>query len=429
MASAAEATVAQDIASISSSDGQQRAVISDTLLPPKQGLEIYIGTSFAVMAAYVLLLMISTRYIKIAVIPAIILVFIGALWGKFCVKGRLRHSTNEIANLGSGSEKPQGLLLMVLLSYCLQLMQLALARLADLTNGQQKGNFVVSHFLLFFSSALGALALMMATLPIRCSPGVAQAQQALHRTFTVVLMISVHTVATEWTGEDMVLICMPELIAALVWFTANFDHGGCTVSVNMTTSVKSSVIALGGAVTLVAYHSSKFLNESEIPAEYWYTRILRCGTLSGVLSYFSVWMIHQWPGSTASAKMPVQLLDFSALFCFSTSAILIANLCTEPGYMESLSAYMTMLGQWVNPEPGNISDREAIICSALCIMFLCMLTFYASGTGTFYERNMSSKFRDSWSRLRVIVLVFCALVLTSTLTSYITYTLTRQDQE
>ena len=57
------------------------------------------------MAAYVLLLMISTRYIKIAVIPAIILVFIGALWGKFCVKGRLRHSTNEMANLGSGSEK------------------------------------------------------------------------------------------------------------------------------------------------------------------------------------------------------------------------------------------------------------------------------------------------------------------------------------
>ena len=176
------------------------------------------------MAAYVLLLMISTRYIKIAVIPAIILVFIGALWGKFCVKGRLRHSTNEMANLGSGSEKHQGLLLMVLLSYCLQLMQLVLAHRAELTKGQQNDNFVISHFLLFFSSALGALASMMATLPIGTSPGVAQAQQVLHRTFTVVLMITVHTVAAEWTGEDMVLICMPELIVALVWFTANFDH-------------------------------------------------------------------------------------------------------------------------------------------------------------------------------------------------------------
>ncbi|KAM3400532.1 hypothetical protein ACQJBY_005409 [Aegilops geniculata] len=112
MASAAEAISAQDITSSSSSDGEQRAAISDTLLPPKQGLEIYIGTSFAVMAAYALLLMISTRYIKIAVIPAIILAFIGALWGKFFVKGRSQHSTNGMANLGSGSEKSQGLLLM-----------------------------------------------------------------------------------------------------------------------------------------------------------------------------------------------------------------------------------------------------------------------------------------------------------------------------
>ena len=103
-------------------------------------------------------------------------------------------------------------------------MQLVLAHRAELTKGQQNDNFVISHFLLFFSSALGALASMMATLPIGTSPGVAQAQQALQRTFTVVLMITVHTVAAEWTGEDMVLICMPELIAALVWFTANFDH-------------------------------------------------------------------------------------------------------------------------------------------------------------------------------------------------------------
>jgi hypothetical protein len=89
------------------------------------------------------------------------------MWGKFWVKARLQQD-----------DKAQRLLPMVVLSYCLQLMQLDLTLLPDETKGQQNDDFVISHFLLFFSSALGALAVMMATLQIETSPAVAQARPA-----------------------------------------------------------------------------------------------------------------------------------------------------------------------------------------------------------------------------------------------------------
>jgi hypothetical protein len=283
------------------------------------------------MAAYGLLLSINIRYIKIVVIPAIILHFVGALWGKFWVKARLQQDDNHTANLANDTDKAQRLLPMVVLSYCLQLMQLDLTLLPDETKGQQNDDFVISHFLLFFSSALGALAVMMATLQIETSPGVAQARQALHRTFTVILAITVHTIATEWVEEDMLLVCMPELIAALVWFTSYFDRARRTVSIDRVESRKSSATAIvlrhtvsvlmtfvGYLIFIFAYEKVSLFDVKydEGLAKYWYTRVLCSCTLSGVLSYFSVWMIHQWPGRTPSAKVPIQLLGFCAKICF-----------------------------------------------------------------------------------------------------------------
>jgi hypothetical protein len=59
-------------------------------------------------------------------------------------------------------------------------------------------------------------------------------------------------------------------------------------------------------------------------AKYWYTRALCSCTLSGVLSYFSVWMIHQWPGRTYSAKVPIQLLRFCAKICFGIPVSMVS---------------------------------------------------------------------------------------------------------
>uniref|UniRef100_M8B460 Uncharacterized protein n=1 Tax=Aegilops tauschii TaxID=37682 RepID=M8B460_AEGTA len=270
----------QENTQFSSRDGSQDqlVVISDTLklLHP-------VATTFAVLAAYALLLMISTNYIQIAAIPAIILAFIGALWGNFWVKGRLQHRNNNgtAANQGSGSGQAWRMLLpTVLLSYCLQLIQLACAQA---TNGQQSDNFLLSHSLLFFSSALGALAVMIAALPIRANQCVAQGQQLIHRTFIVVFMIAVHIMATEWMVEVMLLVCMPEFIASLVWFSVNFDHARCMAYIDKVTSRKSTVSFLTAAVALLAF---MFAYENEmVLANYWHRRILySCTCLASLVA-------------------------------------------------------------------------------------------------------------------------------------------------
>lgn len=292
-----------------------------------------VGTSFAVLVAYALLLMISTNYIQIAAIPAIILVFIGVLWGNFWVKGRLQHRNNNgtAANQGSGSGQAWRMLLpTVLLSYCLQLIQLACAQV---TNGQQSDNFLFSHSLLFLSSALGALAVMIAALPIRANQCVAQGQQLIHRIFIVVFMIAVHMMATEWMMvEVMPLVCMPEFIASLVWLTTgNFDHARCMVLIDKVTSRRSTVTFLTAAVALLAFMFA-FENEMVL-ASYWYRGIMYSCTLSGLLSCLCVWMILQWrPDISAnvpldwpsgSAIISIRILEFSALICFAMSAVLL----------------------------------------------------------------------------------------------------------
>lgn len=153
----------------------------------------------------------------------------------------------------------------------------------------------------------------------------------------------------------MVLVCMPGLIAALVWFTVNFDHGGaCAVSVaNKVTSCRSIVIVFSAAANLVAYLTAtgNFSFENEIVCNYLYTRILCSCALSGVLSYFSVWMIHQWPGSTDSAKVLIQLLEFSAKICFGISAMVLIlptmlTTCSSDS-LQSFGAVLIRLGQWL----------------------------------------------------------------------------------
>jgi hypothetical protein len=121
---------------------------------------------------------------------------------------------------------------------------------------QNNDSFLISHFLFFFSSSIGALQVMMVTLRV------ANVSQVLWMTFIVVLNMALHAKGAEWVGEDMVLVCMPELVAALLWFIDHFDdHGGYTKCIiDKVISLKSGVIILSAAVILV---SSTFATDSD----------------------------------------------------------------------------------------------------------------------------------------------------------------------
>lgn len=279
-------------------------------------LKTYIRTVAVVLEAYALLLLISTRYIRIAIIPVIILVFIGALCSKF-MENRHRHRREVTLQNCAQPTQTQKLMKMAMIPYGLQLSFVIWTQL----KGQQGGIFILSHFLLFFSSTLGALAVMVATPPIVVSPGGEQVLPVLRKTCIVMLLITIHTMAAEWLGEDVILVCMPELIAVLVWFTIRFDHAGHAVSVNSVTSLKSGVIILSSVVAILAYLTTIYANDTKILAS-WYRRALWISIPSSALSHFDVWMLHQWPRSTSDSKGPIELLKFSTKICLCTTAIL-----------------------------------------------------------------------------------------------------------
>lgn len=187
--------------------------------------------------------------------------------------------------------------------------------------GQQDGIFIHAHFLLFFSSMLGALAVMVATPPVAFSPGVVQVLPVLHNICIVMLLITIHTMAAEWVGEDFLMVCMPELIAVQVGFTIGFGLTGHAVSVNSVTLLKSGVIILSSVVAILAYLTNIYANDRKILAS-WYRRALWISIPSSALSYFDVWMLHQWPGSTSDSKGPIELLKFSGKICLCITAIL-----------------------------------------------------------------------------------------------------------
>uniref|UniRef100_A0A453JI92 Uncharacterized protein n=1 Tax=Aegilops tauschii subsp. strangulata TaxID=200361 RepID=A0A453JI92_AEGTS len=84
--------------------------------------------------------------------------------------------------------------------------------------------FTISQFLLFLSFILAALTSMMKRLPTDVSPGIAPASELLHKTLLVLLLVTAHTVAAEALGEEVILLCMPEVIpVVLIWFSIH--HG------------------------------------------------------------------------------------------------------------------------------------------------------------------------------------------------------------
>lgn len=275
------------------------------------GLGTCYRTAAVVLQQYALLLLINKRYIRIAIVPVIILVFIGGLANKF-KKNLQNHGNSEEVPFGNGTKSAQERMKMAMIPYCLQLSLVIWTQLS----GEQGGTFVLSHFPLFINSSIGALAVMIAAPPIGASPGVVQVLPALHKSCLIMLLIATFTMAAEWLGEGIILVCMPEFIAVLVWFTNRFDHAGRAVSFNVTVAwgILGGLILDQLGVLLIAYDRKIFVS--------WYRSALCISSSSSALSFLHVWMLHQWPRRTSNSNGPIKLLKFSAVICLFTTAML-----------------------------------------------------------------------------------------------------------
>ncbi|KAF0920801.1 hypothetical protein E2562_037218 [Oryza meyeriana var. granulata] len=184
------------------------------------------------------------------------------------------------------------------------------------TMGQFHGgdSFAVSQFLLFLGSTLGALALMVARLAwlTGAAPGLAPASELLRRATLVVLLVTAHAVAAELLGADaVVLLCLPELAPALLWFSLHLDRGFSAVTaIDIKTHRNGFFVVAAAAVAVIAYLAAS-MDERGLSV---CTMTMVSGGVSGLLFRCVVLVLGQWPGqaetATASLMEVVQLLKF-----------------------------------------------------------------------------------------------------------------------
>ncbi|CAO2184653.1 unnamed protein product [Urochloa humidicola] len=201
----------------------------------------YVKAAVLIIIAYATLLMVNTRYISLLIMLIILLVFIGALFVIVSLKGSMKFeedNNDEVTEVNKGDKDTLLFLTAVLPSWVL----FCLGHFGA-------GNLGVSPFLLFLSSSLGELTLMMA----RFSSEVAPAFEVMHRASLVLLLITAHTMAAELLGDTAVLVCMPELATALVWLIIQLGHGGYTTIRTLEAALRKAEIAVLGVVALLTY--------------------------------------------------------------------------------------------------------------------------------------------------------------------------------
>ncbi|KAG8052259.1 hypothetical protein GUJ93_ZPchr0001g30209 [Zizania palustris] len=272
------------------------------------GLEIYITTAVNVMADTV---QCST------------------LWEKS--SSHFQHDTSKRVSLPKGSSSAQlpKLAFLATLPLLLQLLSSSGTIMLNPDKGLQQDTLVLSHFLLFFSSALGALAVMVGTLPAAAGVSLGAAQvvvPVLQKTCVVLLLITVHTMAAEWLGEVVIVAWMPGLIAVLAWFTTNFEQGSHAIGVSFDTvssHVSEAVVAIvsSSAIGLLAYLATAYDVYEWEHVDSWCNYALSiCGS-SSVLSYLNFIMLQQWPESTLQSEF-LKLFGHCMRFCISGTAVL-----------------------------------------------------------------------------------------------------------
>ncbi|KAF7020244.1 hypothetical protein CFC21_033364 [Triticum aestivum] len=251
----------------------------------RPNVRIFGDTAVLVIISYLLLLGINLSFAWLAIFPVMAIVFIRALYMKL---NRCRV-TQGSSNVDEKSVKtPVELQIMVVATFGALLVM-------DQLDDDAAVGFSISQFLLFLSSMVAALTRMMMKLPADPFPGSAPASELLHKTLLILLLVTVHTVAVEWLGKDVVLFCMPEVVPVLLWCSLHLDRPRHSplISVDKMKPYMKGIIALCALVAapLFAY----LVNSMDVSGLSGCTRIMvSCGVL-GVLTYYLVFMLRHWP--------------------------------------------------------------------------------------------------------------------------------------
>ncbi|XP_044949797.1 uncharacterized protein LOC123399451 [Hordeum vulgare subsp. vulgare] len=265
-----------------------------SLITWRHDVRIFRDTTILVIISYLILLDINLRFLWLFIFPVIAIVFIRAIRFNFSrpTSGSSRNKTTQGSSNGAEETKMKtkkvGIIVMMTLGALLGMDQLP---------DHEADRFAISQFLLFLSSMVAALTRMMMKLRARASlSGVGPASEMLHKTLLLLLLVTVHTVAAEWLGEHVVLLCLPEVIPVLGWLILHIDLKPGSSSITSIDKMKAHINWLGlkGAVVVAAIFLYLLFTMGDSGVSGWcMTFQVSCG-VSGILTCYLVFMLNHW---------------------------------------------------------------------------------------------------------------------------------------
>ncbi|XP_047071911.1 uncharacterized protein LOC124680942 [Lolium rigidum] len=256
---------------------------------------IFIDTTILVVLSYLILVDINLSFLWLAIFPLMAIVFVRALYIKFSRRNsgvRGKHNSGSSNAVEKTNRKTMELKFIVMVTLG------ALFVMDQLPDHVSEG-FAISQFLLFLSTTVAALTRMMAKLPAGPSlPGIEPASEMLHKSLLVLLLVTAHTVAAEWLGEDVVLVCLPEIIPVLLWFSLHVDRkpgSSSIISVDRMKLGQKSLVFLAAILVLVAVfftYLAMSMDESGLTS--CCTTFLVSYGVSGILTSFLEFMLSSW---------------------------------------------------------------------------------------------------------------------------------------
>ncbi|OEL26395.1 hypothetical protein BAE44_0012587 [Dichanthelium oligosanthes] len=283
---------------------------------------IYIEAIVVVAISYLSLLLLNWSYISLVVFPSMAICFIVAMCtalnrqsgskqtddgNKVCV------ATSSYQGDGNGIKKTNMLEAVVIVLYW------ALCLMSHF----HPDTFAVSQFLLFLSSILGTLTVMMTQLAqTGAGPGVAPEG----------LACSAASGRARCDGrtsgrERGALHPAEEFVLMLLWFSVHLDRGNGSFAITADNiKFRRDMLILVSVVAVAFLALAVTMGK---PVFSWGAKVLVSCAISGLLIYYVVFMLCQWPGLdgkvTPFLEDTVKLLMFWANTLLITAAALLVS--------------------------------------------------------------------------------------------------------